>query len=135
MEKLTQEIRTTSYLLHPPLLDESGIAAALRWYVEGLEKHSPLQIELQISDELGRLPREMELVLFRIVQECLTNVLMHSASDKAEIRLYREGDEVKLRAAITGREPRRRNWRGTVTVAETESGCRACGIGCGNGMA
>jgi signal transduction histidine kinase/DNA-binding response OmpR family regulator len=90
VQRVTQEIRTTSYLLHPPLLDENGITAALGWYVEGLSKRTSLQIQLSISQQFGRLPKEMELAIFRIVQECLTNILRHSGSEKAKITLNRD---------------------------------------------
>src|SRR3984885_9585328 len=68
---LTQEIRTTSYLLHPPMLDEIGISSALSWYVQGLAERSSLQIDLKIPENFGRLPSEMELLIFRLVQESL----------------------------------------------------------------
>ncbi len=96
LQRVTQEIRTTSYLLHPPLLDESGIAPALRWYIDGLSRRTPLKIEFTVSDEFGRLPREIELTMFRVVQESLTNVLRHSGSDLANIRLSRDAEGVKL---------------------------------------
>ena len=63
-----------SYLLHPPLLDESGLPVALRWYAQGLAERSGLTIDVNIPDDLGRFPRQMELMMFRLVQECLTNI-------------------------------------------------------------
>ena len=63
-----------SYLLHPPLLDESGLSAALQWYIRGLVEQSGLVIQLGLPEDFGRLPREMELVAFWIIQECLTNI-------------------------------------------------------------
>jgi nitrate/nitrite-specific signal transduction histidine kinase len=74
VQQLDQEIRTMSYLLHPPLLDESGLAQALRWYVRGLKERSGLVTALSIPEGFGRLSREMELAMFRVVQGCLTNV-------------------------------------------------------------
>ena len=94
VQDLTREIRTTSYLLHPPLLDESGLPSALRWYVEGLAERSGLRIELNISDNLGRLAPEMELAIFRLVQECLTNIHRHSGSKTAIIRIGREAGRI-----------------------------------------
>lgn len=94
VERLTQEIRTASYLLHPPLLDDAGLGPTLRWYVEGLTQRSNLQIQLKVPREFGRLNREMELALFRVVQECLTNVMRHSGSKGAEISVAREGGGV-----------------------------------------
>jgi len=89
VQQLQREIRTTSYLLHPPLLDETGLSSALGWYVQGLEERSGLDISLAISDEVGRLPRDMELAIFRIVQECLTNIHRHSGSKTARISMTR----------------------------------------------
>ncbi len=96
LQRVTQEIRTTSYLLHPPLLDESGIPAALRMYVDGLIQRTPLKVTLSISDNFGRLPKEVELAMFRMVQESLTNVLRHSGSESAEIRITRSPSRVTL---------------------------------------
>ena len=102
IEEVSQEIRTTSYLLHPPLLDETGISQALHWYVAGLEKRSGLHIKLAIAEEFGRLPREMELAIFRIVQECLTNTHRHSSSKVATICLARADQLVSLEVEDEG---------------------------------
>jgi PAS domain S-box-containing protein len=91
---LTQEIRTTSYLLHPPLLDESGLSSALRWYIDGLAERSGISIELNIPENLERLAPEVELAIFRLVQECLTNIHRHSGSKTAVIRIAREPDKI-----------------------------------------
>jgi len=93
---LSQEIRTTSYLLHPPMLDEAGISSALSWYVQGLEERSDLKIDLIIPDNFGRLPSEMELLIFRLVQECLTNIHRHSGSETAHIEIEREEESVRV---------------------------------------
>jgi two-component system NarL family sensor kinase len=103
IRQLSQEIRTTSYLLHPPLLDESGLAAALDWYVRGLAERSDLDIKLSIAEDVQRLPRDMELVMFRLVQECLTNIHRHSEGDSAEIRIAREGENVILEIQDDGK--------------------------------
>ena len=95
VQQLHREIRTTSYLLHPPLLDECGLASALNWYVEGLAKRSGIAIKLDIADNVGRLPSDMELAIFRLVQECLTNIHRHSGSKTALIRVGREGETVR----------------------------------------
>lgn len=99
VQQLSNEIRTVSYLLHPPLLDETGLSGAIRWYIEGLSQRSGLQIELNIAEDFGRLPHEMELAVFRIVQECLTNIHRHSGSKTATIRIARgaEGISVEVR--------------------------------------
>jgi len=94
VQHLTKEIRTASYLLHPPMLDESGLSSALQWYVQGLAERSGLSIELNIPDKLERLVPEMELVIFRLVQECLTNIHRHSGSKTALIRVTREPDKI-----------------------------------------
>jgi PAS domain S-box-containing protein len=94
IQDLTQEIRTTSYLLHPPMLDESGLSSALRWYADGLAERSGLSIEVNIPDNLERLSPEMELAIFRLVQECLTNIHRHSGSKTAVIRIAREPDKI-----------------------------------------
>jgi len=83
VQQLHRDVRTTSYLLHPPLLDESGLYSALGWYTQGLVERSGLQITLDMLQEFGRLPRDMELVVFRLVQECLTNIHRHSSSKTA----------------------------------------------------
>ena len=102
VQQLDQEIRTMSYLLHPPLLDESGLAQALRWYIRGLKERSGLDTALSIPEDFGRLSREMELAMFRVVQECLTNVHRHSQSTKALIRIARDGDHVFLEVQDEG---------------------------------
>jgi PAS domain S-box-containing protein len=94
IEGLTREIRTTSYLLHPPMLDEMGLASALGWYLEGLQQRSGLSIELNIPSDFGRLAPDVELAIFRLVQECLTNIHRHSGSKTAVIRIIRGPDKI-----------------------------------------
>jgi signal transduction histidine kinase len=103
VQHLTQEIRTTSYLLHPPLLDESGLSSALQWYVQGLAERSGLDIDLKIADNFERLAPEMELVIFRLVQECLTNIHRHSGSKTALIRVAREPDKIYVEVRDHGK--------------------------------
>jgi PAS domain S-box-containing protein len=86
-DDLSKEIRTLSYLLHPPLLDEAGLVYALRWYVEGFSERSKIKVDLQLPEDLGRLPNDLELVIFRVVQESLTNIHRHSGSASARIHL------------------------------------------------
>jgi PAS domain S-box-containing protein len=100
---LNREIRTTSYLLHPPLLDDAGLLSALYWYVEGLRERSGLEVNLAIAEKFERLPADVELVIFRIVQESLTNVHRHSGSKTAFVRLSREVDQIIVEVQDQGR--------------------------------
>ena len=92
-----------SYVLHPPLLDQTGLAEALRWYIQGLTKRSGLGITLEVPPDFERLPREMELVMFRLVQECLTNIHRHSGSKTATIRIARDRESVSLEVQDEGK--------------------------------
>jgi PAS domain S-box-containing protein len=103
IQQLNKEIRTLSYLLHPPLLDENGLSQAIHWYLQGLMERSDLKIELEVSPEFGRLPAEMELSVFRIVQECLTNIHRHSDSKTATIGLSRATEDVFLEIQDDGK--------------------------------
>ncbi len=103
VQHLARELRTTSYLLHPPLLDETGISSALSWYVQGLAERGGLEIDLQLPDNFGRLPSEMELVIFRLVQECLTNIHRHSGSKTAVIRVEREENAIRVEVEDQGK--------------------------------
>lgn len=102
ISQLSQEIRTTSYLLHPPMLDEMGLPSALRVYANGLAERSGLKIDLEIGDGFSRLAAEKELAIFRIVQEALTNVHRHSGSPSAEIRLWHDRDCIQLQIKDAG---------------------------------
>ncbi|HET6142787.1 MAG TPA: response regulator [Candidatus Acidoferrales bacterium] len=103
VRQLSQEIRTTSYLLYPPLLDETGLNQALSWYIEGLSQRSGLEVHLGIPAGFGRLPRDMELIVYRLVQECLTNIHRHSGSKSAQIRIRRERDKLSLEIQDAGK--------------------------------
>ncbi|HYX73841.1 MAG TPA: response regulator [Steroidobacteraceae bacterium] len=96
VQQLTQDIRTASYLLHPPLLDDAGLTGALRWYVTGLSKRSGIAIRLELDERLGRLPRELEAAVFHIVQESLTNIHRHSGSKTAILRIELGGGRLLL---------------------------------------
>lgn len=100
---MMQGIRTLSYVLHPPLLDESGLDCAVSWFVKGFSKRSEIEVNLEISGEIGRLPREMESTLFRVVQEALGNIHRHAGSDRASVRISREGARVTLEVKDYGK--------------------------------
>jgi two-component system NarL family sensor kinase len=102
-QQCAREVRTISYLLHPPLLEELGLVSALRNYVEGYSKRSGIQVELEVATDFGRLPQEIELALFRVAQESLTNVHRHSGSATAKIRMIRDEDGVTLEIKDEGR--------------------------------
>jgi len=87
-----REVRTLSYLLHPPLLDEAGLEEAIREYVTGFSKRSGIEVKLEMSRRLGRVARDIEQALFRVVQEALTNIQRHSGSQQAKIRIHRNSD-------------------------------------------
>jgi len=101
-EQCSREIRTLSYLLHPPLVDEAGLAPALRWYTAGFAQRSGIEVHVDVSPEFGRLPSEVELTLYRIVQEALTNIHLHSGSQTARICLERRPNEIVLTVADEG---------------------------------
>ena len=85
------------------MLDEIGLSSALRWYIDGLTERSGLSIELDIPDNLERLAPEMELAIFRLVQECLTNIHRHSGSKTAVVRVAREPDKIHVQVQDHGK--------------------------------
>jgi two-component system NarL family sensor kinase len=97
------EIRTLSYLLHPPFLDEAGLLSALRWYGAGFADRSGIKVDLDLPDSLERLPLDTETALFRVVQESLINIHRHAQSETARIRLHRDADTLVLEIADQGR--------------------------------
>jgi two-component system, NarL family, sensor kinase len=103
VRKIGEEIRTLSYLLHPPLLDESGLASAVRWYAEGFQKRSGIHLTVDIPAALGRLSTDVETALFRVVQESLTNVHRYSGSPNAEIKIFAEAGQLHLEVIDHGR--------------------------------
>jgi PAS domain S-box-containing protein len=103
VEQVSSEIRTISHLLHPPLLDLAGLASALHWYVDGFSERSQIKVNLEIPADLGRLPSDMEIAIFRIVQECLTNIHRHSGSSTAAIRVYQEKERVIVQVEDRGK--------------------------------
>lgn len=102
-EVCSHDVRTLSYLLHPPLMDERGLPSALRWFAEGFTKRSGVQVHLELSSDLPRLPQEIEMAMFRIVQESLTNTHRHSGSSTATIRLGVDRNQVRLEVRDNGK--------------------------------
>lgn len=103
IDRCLGEIRTISHLLHPPLLDESGLSSAATWYAEGFEKRSGIKVKLNISSVEKRLPQPVEMALFRALQESLTNVHRHSGSSKVDICIDVENGEATLIVRDYGR--------------------------------
>jgi signal transduction histidine kinase len=103
VQEMVTEVRTISHLLHPPLLDEAGLSSALRWYVDGFAQRSGIKVDLDVPDDFERLPVEMETAIFRVVQECLTNIHRHSGSPVAKIRMRERDGEVLVDIEDKGR--------------------------------
>lgn len=103
IDQCTAEVRTMSHLLHPPLLEEVGLASAMPWFVEGVSERSGVKIDLDMPEKLGRLPQAVELVLFRVLQESLTNIHRHAESTQAKIRLRVADGEATLSVEDNGK--------------------------------
>ncbi|HTU35526.1 MAG TPA: MASE1 domain-containing protein [Candidatus Acidoferrum sp.] len=103
VQKVLAELRTISYLLHPPLLDDMGLSSAIRWLVDGFVERSKVQVSIDIPEGLERFSPELETAVFRVVQECLTNIHRHSASTTASIRLERTAEALMLEVSDRGR--------------------------------
>ena len=103
LEQSVKEVRTMSYLLHPPLLDEVGLPSALEWYISGFSERSQIQVELELPPDLGRFRHDVELALFRIVQETLTNVHRHADSPTAKVILSKSPTQVRLKVEDRGK--------------------------------
>jgi len=102
-KECASEVRTISHLLHPPLLDELGLLSAIRWYADGFAARSGIQVSVEIPEELARLGSDVELVLFRVLQESLTNIHRHSGSKTAAIRLGADSQKVWLEVQDQGK--------------------------------
>ncbi|HLW80284.1 MAG TPA: PAS domain S-box protein [Terriglobia bacterium] len=122
-EQCSREIRTLSYLLHPPMLDEFGLASALRWYVGGFGQRSGIEVDLEMPQEPPRMPKDVETALFRIVQESLANIHRHSGSKKAEIRLRVDAGEATLEVRDYGRG------MGSNGAEHKDQGIQSMGVG------
>ena len=103
VQEASKQIRTISHLLHPPLLDEAGLASALRCFVEGFSERSKIAAKLDIPQAFASLSKEMELSIFRVVQECLTNILRHAGSSTAGIRITQDKACVRVEIEDAGK--------------------------------
>jgi PAS domain S-box-containing protein len=120
-----QKVRNMSYLLHPPLLDESGLLPALHWYFEGLQSRGQLRITFEYKPLVfPRLSRDIETAIFRIIQESLTNVYRHSESEDARIELVQESDTVTVRVRDFGKGIPETNFGLAITPGVGISGMR-----------
>ncbi len=119
----TSEIRTMSYLLHPPLLDEMGLGSAIAWYAEGFAQRSGIRVDVEIPETLQRLPSEIETTLFRVVQQSLANIHRHSGSAMAMIRISIDEDSVGVEIRDEGRGI------SSEVLAGFRSGTRLLGVG------
>jgi len=95
-DRCVGEVRTLSYLLHPPMLDEAGLEDAIRHYADGLAKRIGIKVALEISPRFERMTPDIEVALFRVVQESLTNIQRHSGSREAKIRILRDPEKITL---------------------------------------
>lgn len=140
-------VRNLSYLLHPPLLDETGLRAALHWYIEGIAKRSDIEISLTFMPQaFPRLPRDIETTIYRIIQESLTNVCRHARSESARVEIEKQSESVLVRVrdygiglrrelaggnvssslgvGVTGMRERVRQFGGELTISRAEPGTR-----------
>jgi signal transduction histidine kinase len=111
-DQCIREVRTLSYLLHPPMLDEAGLEDAIRHYAGGFTERTGIEVELEISPRLGRMKPDVELTLFRVVQESLTNIQRHSGSPQSKIWIERDPGKITLEisdkgSGISGNQRRR----------------------------
>jgi PAS domain S-box-containing protein len=115
-------VRNLSYLLHPPLLDESGLKAALHWYIEGMSKRSKISVSISITPPVfPRLSRDIETTIFRVVQESLTNVYRHSKCDRARVEIEKQSEWVIVRIRDYG--------QGVPMNIENRMGATSIGVG------
>jgi signal transduction histidine kinase len=141
IDSATAEIRNLSYLLHPPLMDEVGLASAVEEYAQGFAKRSGLSINVEVSPELGRLDENREIALFRIIQEALGNIHRHSGSLTATIKIFclerdtvlevrdhgrgmpsNSGDEMSFGVGIISMQERLREFGGSLRIESNQEG-------------
>jgi PAS domain S-box-containing protein len=124
MEEAIKEVRTISYLLYPPMLEELGLKSAIPWYLEGFTKRSGIQTTFEVSPDFDRIPGDMELALFRVLQESLTNVHRHSGSPTATVRLLAKNGSVILQIIDVGKRSQPKDWED-----RAQGWMRALGVG------
>ena len=127
IDQVSTDIRTMSYLFHPPLLDEMGLDSALKWYIDGFAERSKIAAALELPTGWERLPQDYELCLFRIAQECLTNIHRHSGSSTARLKLIRSPGEIKLEVSDDGKGLIMRLNRRLPQGKRSASVCAECG--------
>jgi signal transduction histidine kinase len=122
-EECITEVRTLSYLLYPPMLEEMGLKSAISWYLDGFMKRSGIKTTLEIPPDFGRVPRDVEVAIFRVLQESLTNVHRHSGSPTADVHLQVKDSAVVLEVSDKGHgmplahlEESAEDWMGVVGV-------------------
>jgi signal transduction histidine kinase len=123
VEECVKEVRTISYLLYPPMLEEMGLKSAIPWYLEGFSKRSGINTTFHVPDDFERLSRDAELVLFRVLQESLTNVQRHSGSKTADVEISQTDNGVTLQVMDRGKglptailERGSQDWMGSLGV-------------------
>lgn len=143
VNEVSKEIRTISYLLHPPLLDVAGLASALRWYIDGFSERSKIKVDVEIPADFRRLSGDTEIAIFRMVQECLTNVHRHSGSAWCTVKMIEDKEQLRIEirdggrgipeskrsilssaagVGLRGMQERLQHLGGTLTVDSNESG-------------
>jgi signal transduction histidine kinase len=140
-EEALNDVRSMSYLLYPPLLEELGLKSAVPWYLDGFTRRSGIKTTLQMDPDFGRIAPHLEVVLFRVLQESLTNVHRHSGSSAATIRLVSENGAVTLQISgegsairpegldCPGQDCPRQDWIGSRGVGLRGMNERICQLG------
>jgi signal transduction histidine kinase len=127
VDEALQEIRTTSYLLHPPMLDEAGFTSAAQWYIKGFSQRSGMKVRMDFSPEVARMPETIEIALFRVLQESLTNVHRHSGTSEVDVRFRRDTQAAMLEVRDYGRGMPK-EWLGRLGPPAQDSGVGLAGM-------
>jgi PAS domain S-box-containing protein len=123
IEKVSRDIRTVAQLLHPPLLDETGLILATKWLIDGFQERGKITIDFKAPADLPRQPENVEIALFRIIQEALTNIYRHSGATRGSVELLQSGDRIELRIRDDG--------KGMNREAESSPDCNKPTLGVG----